>query len=106
MAGFTFQREPRSFFQEALQRVVEDYKQRRLDAKSDDDGGPPTPGRPGARRAYLREYLRWLKPHRNALGAVFLLALVVAGLQMIEPLFIRFIVDHISSTRGSITAPG
>ena len=81
---------------------VEDYKQRRLDAKSDDDGGPPpaTPGRPGARRAYLREYLRWLKPHRNALGAVFLLALIVAGLQMIEPLFIRFIVDHVILNKG------
>ena len=81
---------------------VEDYKQRRLDAKSDDDGGPPpaTPGRPGARRAYLREYLRWLKPHRNALGAVFLLALVVAGVQMIEPLFIRFIVDHVILNKG------
>ncbi|HYU30468.1 MAG TPA: ABC transporter ATP-binding protein [Gemmatimonadales bacterium] len=81
---------------------VEDYKQRRLDAKSDDDGGPPpaTAGRPGARRAYLREYLRWLKPHRNALGAVLLLALLVAGLQMIEPLFIRFIVDHVILNKG------
>src|SRR6266567_9422018 len=61
---------------------------------------PATPGRPGARRAYLREYLRWLKPHRNALGAVFLLALIVAGLQMIEPLFIRFIVDHVILNKG------
>src|SRR6267142_64353 len=100
MAGFTFQREPARSSRKRYNEFVEDYKQRRLDAKSDDDGGPPTPGRPGARRAYLREYLRWLKPHRNALGAVFLLALVVAGLQMIEPLFIRFIVDHIILNKG------
>ncbi|MDQ3949364.1 MAG: ABC transporter ATP-binding protein/permease, partial [Gemmatimonadota bacterium] len=44
---------------------------------------------------YLREYLRWLSPHRFAVGAVFLLALTVAGLQMIEPLFMRFIVDRV-----------
>src|SRR6266516_5260888 len=39
-------------------------------------------------------------PHRNALAAVFLLALVVAGVQMIEPLFIRFIVDHVILNKG------
>ncbi len=77
------------------QEFVEDYKHRRLDA-IDEDGGPSNvPAPKGGRRAYLRDYLRWLKPHRYPLGAVFLLALVVAGLQMIEPLFIRFIVDHI-----------
>ncbi len=77
------------------QEFVEDYKHQRLDA-IDEDGGPSNvPAPKGGRRAYLRDYLRWLKPHRYPLGAVFLLALVVAGLQMIEPLFIRFIVDHI-----------
>jgi ATP-binding cassette subfamily B protein/subfamily B ATP-binding cassette protein MsbA len=43
----------------------------------------------------MREYLRWLRPHRRALGAVFLLALVMAGLEMIEPLFMRFIIDRV-----------
>jgi len=77
------------------QEFVEDYKHHRLDTVGEDGG--PEPARPGggARRAYLREYLRWLKPHRYALGAVFAIALVVAGLQMIEPLFIRFIVDRV-----------
>jgi len=85
------------------QEFVEDYKHKRLDQKSEaEDAGPAptTPRRPGARRAYLRDYLRWLKPHRYALGGVFVLALVVAGLQMIEPLFIRFIVDHIILSKG------
>src|SRR5687768_10254340 len=34
------------------------------------------------RRQYLREYLRWLWPHRYAVAAVFLFALMAAGLQM------------------------
>ena len=82
------------------QEFVEDYKHRRLDAVAEDDGGPPKPARaPGARRAFLRDYLQWLRPHRYELGAVFLLALVVAGLQMIEPLFMRYIVDHVILNR-------
>ncbi len=48
-----------------------------------------------ARRAYLREYLKWLWPHRLSVGVVFLLALLAAGLSMIEPLFMRFIIDGV-----------
>jgi ATP-binding cassette subfamily B protein/subfamily B ATP-binding cassette protein MsbA len=96
---------------------VEDYKHRRLDDPADAgtngqkpadaakaDGDTPTPGpqrqRRGKRREYLREYLRWLWPYRYAVGAVFLLALVVAGLEMIEPLFMRFIVDRVLLNTG------
>ncbi|HTG50354.1 MAG TPA: ABC transporter ATP-binding protein, partial [Gemmatimonadales bacterium] len=50
---------------------------------------------PGKRKAYLREYIRWLRPHRAAVGMVFLLAVAGAGFQMIEPLFMRFIVDRV-----------
>jgi ATP-binding cassette subfamily B protein/subfamily B ATP-binding cassette protein MsbA len=49
----------------------------------------------GKRREYLRDYLRWLRPHRYAVGVVFLLALIAAGLQMVEPLFMRFIIDRV-----------
>jgi ATP-binding cassette subfamily B protein/subfamily B ATP-binding cassette protein MsbA len=52
----------------------------------------------------LREYLRWLKPHRKELAVVFLIALVVAGLQMIEPLFMRHIIDRIILNRELDTA--
>jgi ATP-binding cassette, subfamily B, bacterial len=49
----------------------------------------------GKRRDYLRDYLRWLWPHRYAIAFVFLLALIGAGLQMVEPLFMRFIIDRV-----------
>ena len=79
---------------------VQDYRLRRLDAASEDGGPAPAPGQPRERRAYLREYIRWLKPHRQELAFVFLIALVVAGLQMIEPLFMRYIVDHVILNRN------
>jgi ATP-binding cassette subfamily B protein/subfamily B ATP-binding cassette protein MsbA len=79
---------------------VRDYKARTLDDQDQPEPqGDPPAARPlgdrAKRREYLREYLRWLWPHRYAVGGVFLLALVVAGLQMIEPLFMRFIIDRV-----------
>jgi ATP-binding cassette subfamily B protein/subfamily B ATP-binding cassette protein MsbA len=85
---------------------VNDYRLRRLD---EPDGQQPKPDvleeAPAEaphrkRREYLREYLRWLWPHRCAVGALFVLALVGAGLQMVEPLFLRFIVDNVLLKRG------
>src|SRR3989442_15664249 len=49
----------------------------------------------GKRREYLREYLRWLRPHRYAVGALLVIALLGAGLQMVEPLFMRFMIDGV-----------
>jgi ATP-binding cassette, subfamily B, bacterial len=91
---------------------VKDYKQRRLDdseetgedRKPRDDSPKPAHDksapesrreRKTKRRKYVREYLRWLKPHRCAVGALFVLALLAAGLEMIEPLFMRFIIDKV-----------
>jgi ATP-binding cassette subfamily B protein/subfamily B ATP-binding cassette protein MsbA len=91
---------------------VEDYKRQRLDEKDEaekngkpsddaakaegDAAAPESPkGRRSKRREYLREYMRWLWPHRFAVAAVFALALVVAGLEMIEPLFMRYIIDRV-----------
>src|SRR5919108_3006552 len=70
---------------------VLDYKRRRLD----DAAYPADAARAarGERRAYLHEYLRWLRPYRNAAAALLVLALLTTGLQMIEPLFMRFIID-------------
>jgi ATP-binding cassette subfamily B protein/subfamily B ATP-binding cassette protein MsbA len=90
-------------------RFVQDYRLRRLDdadanaerkARDGADGEAATSSAKdgagkGRRREFLREYLRWLKPHRYAVGAVFGLALLAAGLQMIEPLFMRFIIDRV-----------
>ncbi|HWX20064.1 MAG TPA: ABC transporter ATP-binding protein [Candidatus Binatia bacterium] len=91
---------------------VQDYQQRRLDdpadggeqpARSDDsadakEGRTPEDSRPkarGKRREYLREYVRWLRPHRYAVSALLIIALAGAGLQMVEPLFMRFMVDGV-----------
>lgn len=86
---------------------VEDYKHRRFDdAGAEKEGnqisdgpksGGPTSTEPakGQRREYLRVYLRWLWPHRYSVCAVFVLAIVVAGLEMIEPLFMRYIIDRV-----------
>src|SRR5690242_10106982 len=89
---------------------VEDYHQGRLDASTeaakgikfltgDDDRAPGRDGkRPkfsAKRRAYTKDYLRWLKPHRGVIGLVFVLALVAAIIDMVEPLFLRAIIDRV-----------
>jgi ATP-binding cassette subfamily B protein/subfamily B ATP-binding cassette protein MsbA len=97
---------------------VQDYKHRRLDEATQPDGAPPPAAdapaaRPargwwplgrGKQREYVRDYLRWLAPHRVAVGLVFLLALTGAGLQMVEPLFMRFIIDRVLLNTGLDTA--
>jgi len=94
------------------QGFVEDYKQRRLDDSEEGNetstrnGDSTLPGEPPAsadsrrerkvkRREYLREYLRWLRPHRYAVAALLAISLAGAGLQMIEPLFMRFMIDGV-----------
>ena len=81
------------------QTFRKDYRARKLDdaAEAGEDSSAPQASRVrrGKRREYLREYLRWLWPHRYSVGAVFVFALLAAGLEMIEPLFMRFIIDRV-----------
>ena len=51
-------------------------------------------------REDLGQYLRWLRPHRYAAGALLALAVLGAGLQMVEPLFMRYIVDRVLLVPG------
>jgi ATP-binding cassette, subfamily B, bacterial len=98
--------------QQRYQEFVQDYKRRRLDEATEaDKNGQPIDGaakpadesaapeapaaRQGKRREYLREYVRWLWPHRYAVGVVGVLAILTAGLQMLEPLFMRYIIDRV-----------
>jgi ATP-binding cassette subfamily B protein/subfamily B ATP-binding cassette protein MsbA len=89
---------------------VRDYRDQRLDDRTDEARGAKSIDEPakdtgngdakqgllgGKRREYLKEYLRWLWPHRYRVGALFGLALIATGLQMIEPLFMRFIIDRV-----------
>ena len=84
---------------ERYRAFVRDYKKRWLDDDADTTADPAATEaarqRRGKRKEYLRDYLRWLRPHRFGIIAVFLFALVAAGLSMLEPLFMRFIVDRI-----------
>src|SRR5256885_11709077 len=83
---------------------VEDYRHKRLDDKTDAAGTSPASTSNGVasgkRREYLREYARWLWPHRYSIASMFVLALVITGLQMIEPLFMRFIIDRVLLNTG------
>ena len=110
---------PRTSRQRYL-RFVDDYRNRRLDDTPSDNGQkpalPPKPAesprglwrswrqRDGQKRQYMRDYLRWLRPHRYAVVVVFVLALISAGLEMIQPLFMRFIVDHVLLNKALDTA--
>jgi ATP-binding cassette, subfamily B, bacterial len=97
---------------------VEDYRAGRLDDQTqkrnaglrpDADPAPATASataRPwsGLNRQYVRQYVRWLWPHRYQAALVFTLALVVAGLEMVQPLFMRTIVDGVLLDRSLDTA--
>src|SRR4051812_24553771 len=76
---------------------VRDYKQKRLDdtTPTGEPAEKATPPSVSGRREHLRAYLRWLRPHRAAVVGILLLSLVVAGLEMVEPLFMRFMVDRV-----------
>src|SRR5215813_15419340 len=78
---------------------VEDYRRRRLDEIVEAEKNQSS--RPHRKpREALYDYLRWLWPHRLGVGALFALALLAAGLQMIEPLFMRYIVDRVLLIKG------
>ena len=47
------------------------------------------------RRKYMRHYFRELRPHARRVTLLVVLALLVAGLDMIQPLFFRHIIDRI-----------
>ena len=91
---------------------VEHYKQRRLDEAIEAAAGHAPNAGAGAtaeelrakRRKYFRAYFKWLKPHRYAVAGLFLFAATVAGLEMIEPLFMRYIVDRVLLNTGLDTA--
>ena len=74
---------------------VADYRQRRLDQNDARTGARSQGDDKRRRREYIHDYLRWLRPHRGAITFVLVLAFVAAGLQMVEPLFMRFIIDRV-----------
>jgi ATP-binding cassette subfamily B protein/subfamily B ATP-binding cassette protein MsbA len=47
-------------------------------------------------KQYLRQYTRWLWPYRWAIVGVLVLALVAASLDMVWPLAMKLIIDHLA----------
>src|SRR5262245_38773258 len=109
-------RPPRSSRHRYL-KFVADYKQRRLEALIEGEGEEKQAGgaskeerrsswrealglKRGKRREYLREYLAWLWPYRYAVAVLAVLALLVAAMEMAEPLFMRFIIDRVLLNTG------
>lgn len=79
---------------------VNDYRAGRITldepgAKKDGEDVSADAPKPRSRKDYLRDYLRWLAPHRGAIAAFAVFAVIAAGLDMIEPLFMRFIIDRV-----------
>src|ERR1043165_4233264 len=88
---------PRSS-RERYRAFVQDYHQKRLDDANEprsDTTEPTAPERRSKRREYRRHSVRGRGPPRPGFVFVFSPALMAAGLRAREPLFTRFIVDHI-----------
>jgi ATP-binding cassette, subfamily B, bacterial len=78
-------------------RFLQQYRQRRLDEGPGDamNGTKPDTPRPKLNQRRLRDYVRWLSPFRGAFAVLFLLSLLAACLQMLQPLFSRYIIDQV-----------
>ena len=81
----------------------EDFQRGRLDeaieeakhGKKPDDEERSPEERKAKRRRHMRAYTAWIWPHRYSVVMLFVLALIAAALEMTEPLFMRFIIDHV-----------
>ena len=94
-----------------FRRFVADYHSGRLadrfrraspddDGSGDDEATPRPAATLRARGPALRTYAAWLRPFAPAVAGFAVLALVAAGLQLVEPLFLRYIVDHVLLVPG------
>ena len=82
-------------------RFVGAYRDGTLDQQIEAEREGSGPRRePGKRKEYLRDYLKWLWPHRWATAAVFVLAVSAAAVDMISPLFMRTIIDKVLLVTG------
>src|SRR5437660_8359969 len=73
------------------------YRDRRTDdlSAAADGKDKPQPAARAERRRYLANYVRWLRPHVTGIVLLLLLAALGAGLDMLPPLFLRYVVDHV-----------
>ena len=79
---------------------VQDYKQRRLDdgtepGEESPASASPMPCRPANAASTCASTCAGSGRTASRSAGVFVLALLVAGLEMVEPLFMRFIIDRV-----------
>ncbi|HVX87578.1 MAG TPA: ABC transporter ATP-binding protein [Gemmatimonadales bacterium] len=91
---------PRSSRQR-YQKFVGAYRDGTLDQQieAEREGSGPKRDK-GKRKEYLKDYLKWLWPHRWATLGVFVLAVSAAGVDMVSPLFMRTIIDKVLLVTG------
>lgn len=96
----TGRRKSRWLFQDFVRR----YRKGELKSKADDlhgttetSGAPEKLDKPNReqRRAYVRQYVRQLWPYWKTVVVLLLISLATAGLEVIQPLFVRHIIDQI-----------
>ncbi len=75
------------------------YRRGRLDVPAATDAKPEPPAR-SERRRHLARYVGWLRPHVPALAVLLALAAVQAALDMLPPLFLRYVVDRVLLPEG------
>ncbi len=74
------------------------------DSSAKPDRKKPNPEKRQRRRAYLRLYIGRLWPHWKMVFLLTLLAILVAALELIQPLFARHIIDNVLLGDGDFTA--
>ena len=97
-------------FHDFLERFKSGYYSQGPDSQDDSNSedGPENksnkklqPEQKAKRRGYLRLYIRQLWPHRKMVALLLGLALVVSVLELIQPLFLRHIIDNVLLTDAS-----
>lgn len=73
------------------------YKDRRLEELSVSGDAPDKtqPVEKADRRRYLGSYASWFRPHLLGIVILLLLSAIGAGLDMLPPLFLRYVVDRV-----------
>jgi ATP-binding cassette, subfamily B, bacterial len=76
---------------------VREYRDGRLDQATEarSEGARDAEEKRSSRRRSFRRYVEWLRPYTPSVAVIAVLSLVGAGLQMLEPLFMRYIIDRV-----------
>ena len=80
---------------EEFRRAYREGRADELADQADENGDEKSRAPKEQRRQYLRLYARWLWPYRWAIVLLALFSLAAAALEMVSPLFMRYIIDKV-----------